>query len=238
MQSEVHSSDPAPEFPEWRARAQVVADLAKIAAREEEEEEEEAQAGVDSLLCGDEAHVPGDWKDLAPRVLSWDVIASSEKLRPLWLAPGMEGLGTGPSCCRTSGVCGGRSGGELDDPQTSLQPDDRHSRSAARAELHLAGRCRPQGSPRRSPVCRVDLQQVALAWARAACVSTGKMQLAAWRNAVHTKVMRSRAKITSRRSIHSESCGSPVADRTRQERTSLLAQPVPRDALVRNRLPC
>jgi hypothetical protein len=75
MRSEVHSSDPAPEFPEWLAGAEVVADLAKIAAREEGEV---IQADADALFSDDQAHVPGDWQDLAPRVLSRDVIASSE----------------------------------------------------------------------------------------------------------------------------------------------------------------
>jgi len=38
---------------------------------------------------------------------------------------------------------------------------------------------------------QVALEQVALAWARAARVSTGEMQLAAWRDAAHAEVRRS-----------------------------------------------
>jgi len=36
-----------------------------------------------------------------------------------------------------------------------------------------------------------SVEQVALAWARAARVSTGEMQLAAWRDAIDAEFMRS-----------------------------------------------
>ncbi len=75
MQSPIHASDPAPEFPEWLVGAEVVADIAKLAAREEEEA---CQTEVDSLFLRPEEDVSGDWKDLAPQLLSRDVIASSE----------------------------------------------------------------------------------------------------------------------------------------------------------------
>ena len=79
MQSDVHDCDPAPEFPEWLVGADVIADLAKLAASEEgREEESTAQPAVDSLFSHDKDADSGDWKDLAPEVLSRDVIASSK----------------------------------------------------------------------------------------------------------------------------------------------------------------
>ena len=80
MQSDVSAEDPAPEFPEWLAGAGVVAEIAQLAAREEEASETTSSeparvpaANDDS--CGDDLC---GWEDLAPEVLSRDVIASSE----------------------------------------------------------------------------------------------------------------------------------------------------------------
>lgn len=76
MQSQVHKCDPAPEFPEWLVGAKVVADIAKLAAREEESVAESAD---DALFLSSAAETPGDWKELAPTLVSRDVIASSER---------------------------------------------------------------------------------------------------------------------------------------------------------------
>lgn len=75
MESEVHDCDPAPEFPEWLVGAEMIADLAKIAARDDED----AEAGsTDSLFSETADQSSGDWKDLAPKFVSRDVVASSE----------------------------------------------------------------------------------------------------------------------------------------------------------------
>lgn len=75
MQSEVHAADPAPEFPEWLAGAKVVAEIAKLAARDEESS---AACSADTTeSAAEESLALGDWKDLAPKLLSREVIASS-----------------------------------------------------------------------------------------------------------------------------------------------------------------
>lgn len=73
MTSEVHDHDPSPEFPEWLARAEVVAQLAHLTTRDEHEEE---------LGLADESEctvVPGctqDWPEIAPKLVSREVVAS------------------------------------------------------------------------------------------------------------------------------------------------------------------
>lgn len=74
MASEVHACDPAPEFPEWLATADVVAEIAKLAGRDAGEPE---TTDHDSLFLNKEDHESNDWRDLAPKVLSREVIASS-----------------------------------------------------------------------------------------------------------------------------------------------------------------
>lgn len=76
MQSAVHAVDPAPEFPEWLVGAPVIADLARLAAREEEATD---TASPDSLFSRSADDDHGDWRDLAPTLLSREVIASSER---------------------------------------------------------------------------------------------------------------------------------------------------------------
>lgn len=77
MKSDVHEQDPCPEFPEWLASAPVVAELAKLAERDEKSS---VNAAVDPVPVV----VPllpepsADWQDLAPKLLSREVIASSE----------------------------------------------------------------------------------------------------------------------------------------------------------------
>jgi hypothetical protein len=73
MTSEVHDHDPSPEFPGWLAEAQVVSELAQLAAREVCE--------TDSTTSGSDAAPPDgpvrEWPDVAPQLISREVIASS-----------------------------------------------------------------------------------------------------------------------------------------------------------------
>lgn len=74
MQSEVHKTDPHPEFPEWLAHADVVREIASL---------REIGEGNDSVP-EDDAHPDetpdafSNWNQLAPTLLSREVIASSE----------------------------------------------------------------------------------------------------------------------------------------------------------------
>ena len=75
MDSETHSQDPAPEFPDWLASAPVVAELAQLAEREDSSAPtSSAEPGPDE---GESREPLGDWKNLAPKLLSREVIASS-----------------------------------------------------------------------------------------------------------------------------------------------------------------
>jgi hypothetical protein len=76
MESPVHAADPCPEFPAWLAGARVVAELAQLAAREDEAPE---TASAEPAVPGSEEPSDSpDWKDLAPKLLARDVIASSQ----------------------------------------------------------------------------------------------------------------------------------------------------------------
>lgn len=77
MRSEVHPADPAPEFPDWLASAPVVSEIAQLAARDEESSEVYSADTTESVA--EEPPALGDWKDLAPKLLSREVIASSEE---------------------------------------------------------------------------------------------------------------------------------------------------------------
>jgi len=74
MQSEVLKTDPHPEFPEWLAHADVVREIAALG---------EIGEGKDSISEGN-AHpdetpdLPSNWNQLTPKLLSREVIASSE----------------------------------------------------------------------------------------------------------------------------------------------------------------
>lgn len=74
MQSKVHQSDPHPEFPEWLASAEVVREIASLGAINEE----------NNTLCEEniKSDPPADshsnWDQLTPKLLSREVIASSE----------------------------------------------------------------------------------------------------------------------------------------------------------------
>ena len=76
MHSDVHAEDPCPEFPAWLAGANVVAELAKLAAREEEIEDTATDDSAPMVEGENEAF---DWRELAPELLSREVIASSEE---------------------------------------------------------------------------------------------------------------------------------------------------------------
>lgn len=78
MQSEVQAQDPCPEFPVWLASARVVAEIAQLAAREEEPQEASSR-GPAASSPEDRVDDSQDWQDLAPRLLSRDVIASSDE---------------------------------------------------------------------------------------------------------------------------------------------------------------
>lgn len=77
MQSEVHDSDPHPEFPEWLAHADVVAEIAALGA--DEQEKDVARQSV-LPFCENEQTDPEstDWAEISPQLLSREVIASSE----------------------------------------------------------------------------------------------------------------------------------------------------------------
>jgi hypothetical protein len=77
MKSDVHEQDPCPEFPEWLAGASVVAELAKLAERDEKSTD--IAAADPDMPDGPPSPEPSaDWPDLAPRLLTREVIASSE----------------------------------------------------------------------------------------------------------------------------------------------------------------
>ena len=66
----------APDFPAWLAGAEVVAELAKLAAREEEVEETATDDFAPVVEGESEAF---DWRELTPELLSREVIASGEE---------------------------------------------------------------------------------------------------------------------------------------------------------------
>ncbi len=75
MNSEVFDHDPSPQFPEWLASAPVVAELAKLTERDEQ------NVDVDRCAPAADSPIPApcqDWQDLAPKLLTRDVIASSQ----------------------------------------------------------------------------------------------------------------------------------------------------------------
>jgi hypothetical protein len=73
MTSEVHDHDPSPEFPEWLARADVVAQLAHLTGRDEQEEDLKV---TNKPECTVAPEVVQDWPDIAPKLVSREVIAS------------------------------------------------------------------------------------------------------------------------------------------------------------------
>lgn len=73
MTSEVHDHDPSPEFPAWLAEARVVSELAQLAARDEQ-----ATDAASLSADGPRPDKPAcEWPDVAPKLLSREVIASS-----------------------------------------------------------------------------------------------------------------------------------------------------------------
>lgn len=77
MKSDVHAEDPCSGFPEWLATAPVIAELAKLAERDEKS----ADDATDDPAHASDAFLPEpsiDWQDLAPKLLTREVIASSE----------------------------------------------------------------------------------------------------------------------------------------------------------------
>lgn len=75
LESEVHHSDPHPEFPQWLAHADVVAEIASLGALEQEkarnfDSSREFREGVESS--------PSGWDQLTPKLISREVIASSQ----------------------------------------------------------------------------------------------------------------------------------------------------------------
>ena len=75
MDSRVHQSDPHPEFPQWLAHADVIAEIASLGAIEQEKDgtcgpSSKLHAGMDSVSDG--------WDQLTPELLSREVIASSQ----------------------------------------------------------------------------------------------------------------------------------------------------------------
>lgn len=77
MKSDVHEQDPCPEFPEWLAAASVIAELAQLAERDEKSTD---IVGGDPDISGESSspEPSADWQDLAPELLTREVIASSE----------------------------------------------------------------------------------------------------------------------------------------------------------------
>jgi len=73
MKSDIHEQDPCPEFPEWLVAAPVIAELAKLAERDEQLSDLPGTSGVS---CS--AEPSAEWPDLAPQLLTREVIASSE----------------------------------------------------------------------------------------------------------------------------------------------------------------
>lgn len=74
MTSAVHDHDPSPEFPEWLARAEVVSQLAHLTGRDEQVEEPSA---APEAVCTVLPESSQDWPDIAPKLESREVIASS-----------------------------------------------------------------------------------------------------------------------------------------------------------------
>lgn len=77
MKSGAHEQDPCPGFPDWLAAAPVIAELARLAERDEK--------SIDTPACrSDTSDAPSspepsaDWPDLAPELLTREVIASAE----------------------------------------------------------------------------------------------------------------------------------------------------------------
>ncbi|MES1261714.1 MAG: hypothetical protein ABUS49_08260 [Acidobacteriota bacterium] len=77
MKSDVHEQDPCPEFPEWLASAPVIAELAKLAERDENSADI-AAADPETSGAPSGSEPSADWPDLAPQLLAREVIASSE----------------------------------------------------------------------------------------------------------------------------------------------------------------
>lgn len=76
MTSEVHESDPCPEFPEWLSASDVVAEIASLAQRRESLEKPENQRSEeDDSLLDPEGRAGFEW---TPKLLSREVIASTE----------------------------------------------------------------------------------------------------------------------------------------------------------------
>lgn len=75
MQSGVHESDPHPGFPEWLASADVVREIASLGMIDEEETTHSA----DNTKSDQSADSNSSWNQLTPKLLSREVIASSEK---------------------------------------------------------------------------------------------------------------------------------------------------------------
>jgi hypothetical protein len=73
MTSEVHAHDPSPEFPEWLAHAEVVSQLAHLTCRDEQTGDLNNAADLSSVT----AEPVQDWPDVAPRLESREIIASS-----------------------------------------------------------------------------------------------------------------------------------------------------------------
>lgn len=75
MHSDVHECDPHPEFPEWLAHAEGVAEIASLGTFDEENNSHTEEP------CGplkDAGRTPSDWDQLTLKRLSREVIASSE----------------------------------------------------------------------------------------------------------------------------------------------------------------
>lgn len=78
MKSELHEQDPCPEFPEWLAAAPAIAELAKLAERDETLSDLPlTPPDTADASCSPEPSA--DWPDLAPQLLTREVIASSEE---------------------------------------------------------------------------------------------------------------------------------------------------------------
>lgn len=78
MHSDVHDADPHPEFPEWLAHADVVAQIASLGAADEEKDSSARDQSSPPGDLGDLNPDTSSWKELTPQLLSRDVLASSE----------------------------------------------------------------------------------------------------------------------------------------------------------------
>jgi hypothetical protein len=74
MQSQVHDSDPHPEFPKWLASADVVREIASLGAIDAEN----STLSDNGTPSGEPADELSGWDQLTPELLSREVIASSE----------------------------------------------------------------------------------------------------------------------------------------------------------------